>query len=94
MAKQKYSAEFKREAVEMSRRPGASVKQVAQGIGVHPNVLTRWRGELAAAGAKAFGGQGVPRDEELARLRRDLGRVTRERDFLKETAAYFARTSR
>jgi transposase len=94
MAKQKYSAEFKREAVQMSRQPGASVKQVAENIGIHPNVLSRWRSEMEKVGEKAFRGQGVPRDEEVAKLRRDLSRVTRERDFLKETAAYFAKTSR
>ena len=45
-------------------------------------------------GSKAFRGQGVVRDQELAQVKRDLGRVTRERDFLKEAAAYFAKTSR
>lgn len=94
MANRKYSGEFKREAVQMSRQPGASVKRVADSLGIHPNVLSRWRAELEMAGEEAFRGQGVPRDEELAKLRRDLSRVTRERDFLKEAAAYFAKTSR
>lgn len=89
-----YSAEFKREAVELSNRSGVSVAQVAQDLGIQPNMLTRWRRELRTTGPKAFRGQGVARDEELARLRRELGRVTRERDFLKEAAAFFAKTSR
>ncbi len=33
-------------------------------------------------------------DDEIARLRRELKRVTDERDFLKKTAAYFAKESR
>ena len=57
-------------------------------------MLSRWRGELQAEGGKAFRGQGVARDEEMARLKRELARVRRERDFLKDAAGYFARASR
>ena len=32
-------------------------------------------------------------EEELARLKRELSKVTRERDFLKDAAAYFAKQS-
>ena len=93
-SRRKYSEEFKREAVQMSNREGVGVTQVARDLGIQPNMLSRWRRESASAGPKAFRGQGVPRDQELAQLTRDLGRVTRERDFLKEAAAYFAKTSR
>ena len=93
-SRRKYSQEFKQEAIQLSRQAGVSVSQVARDLGIAPNMLTRWRREFAAVGAKAFRGQGVARDQELAQLRRDLGRVTRERDFLKEAAAFFAKTSR
>jgi transposase len=44
---------------------------------------------------KAFPGKGVvSRDEELHKLRQELKRVTEERDFLKKTAAFFARESK
>lgn len=49
--------------------------------------------EAEAGGAKAFPGGGTPRDEELARIKRELARVTKERDFLKDAAAYFAKQS-
>jgi transposase len=39
-------------------------------------------------------GQGRPRDENLALLRRELVRVTKERDFLREAATFFASASR
>ena len=93
-SRRKYSQEFKQEAVQLSRQSGVSVSQVARDLGIQANMLTRWRREFAGAGSKAFRGQGVARDQELAQLRRDLGRVTRERDFLKEAAAFFAKTSR
>ena len=74
--RRKFSAEFKREAVDLTRRPQASVSQVAQELGVNANVLSRWRRESAKPG-KTFTGAGVPRDEELATLRRELARVKR-----------------
>jgi len=91
--RRKFSAEFKREAVELTRAASASVSQVARDIGVNANQLTRWRRELIEAKDKAVKGAGVPRDQEIATLRRDLARVRKERDFLRDAAAYFAKGS-
>jgi len=44
-------------------------------------------------GDRAFGGTGSARDEEVARLKRELARVTKERDFLKDAATFFAKES-
>lgn len=89
----RYSQEFKREAVAMASQPGVSCRQVALEIGVNPNLLTRWKRELEELPAKAFKGSGTPRDEELARLKRELARVQKERDFLREAATFFAKGS-
>ncbi len=62
-------------------------------VGVNPNMLTRWVREAESAGGKAFPGAGTPRDEEVARLKRELSRITKERDFLRDAAAYFAKQS-
>jgi len=78
MKRKKYSPEFKREAIELVRRSGASCRQVALEIGVAPNLLTRWVREAQPGTEKAFPGTGSPRDEELARLKRELARVTKE----------------
>ncbi len=89
----RYSQEFKREAVAMASEPGVTCRQVALEIGVNPNLLTRWKRELEEVPAKAFKGSGTPRDEELARLKRELARVKKERDFLREAATFFAKGS-
>ena len=89
-----YSPEFKREAVELSRTPGVTVAQIAEELGIGANMLSRWRREQAAAGENAFQGHGKARDEEMARLKRELARVKKERDFLKEAAAFFAKASK
>ena len=91
--RRRYSQEFKREAVAQANQPGVSCRQVALEIGVNPNLLTRWKRELEAVPAQAFKGSGTPRDEELARLKRELARVKKERDFLREAATFFARES-
>ena len=94
MSKRKrYSPEYKRELVELVRRSQSSCRKIALEVGVSPNMLTRWVREADAGGGKAFPGGGIPRDEEMARLKRELSKVTRERDFLKDAAAYFAKQS-
>ena len=47
-------------------------------------------------GDEAFPGTGLlgDRDEEVRRLRRELVRVSQERDILKKAAAFFANESR
>jgi transposase len=91
--RRKFSEEFKREAVSLARQPSASVSQVARDIGVGVGLLGRWRRELETDKAKAFSGSGVPRDQEMAALKRELAKVKKERDFLRDAAAFFARES-
>ncbi len=92
--RRKFSDEFKREAVALTDQPGVTRAQVGRELGVNANMLTRWSRELRNSGTKAFPGAGRPRDEEVAGLKRELAREKKERDFLKETAAYFARESK
>ncbi len=91
--RRKYSNEFKREAAQLTIHPGVTKSQIARELGINPNMLGRWCRELQLGGSKAFPGQGHAHDEEVARLRRELSRVRKERDFLKEAAAYFAKES-
>ena len=89
--RRKYSAEFKREAVLMASQTGVTKAQIGQELGISPNMLTRWARELKESGSKAFRGQGQAHDEEMATLKRELGRVKKERDFLREAATFFAK---
>jgi transposase len=92
--RRRFSAEYKREAVAMLESPGVSVSQIAAELGIGVTVLGRWRRELRQEQDQTFRGNGRPRDEELALVRRELARVTKERDFLREAAACFASASR
>jgi transposase len=88
-----YSPEYERELVEPVRRSQSSCRQIALEVGVNPNMLTRGSARRTPGGGKAFPGGGMPRDEEMARLKCELSKVTRERDFLIDAAAYFAKQS-
>ena len=92
--RRKFSAEYKREAVGMLDAPGIRVSQIAAELGIGAAVLGRWRRELRQKSEQAFVGNGRARDEELVQLRRELARVTKERDFLREAATFFASASR
>lgn len=92
--RRKYTREFKQEAVQLVRSVDVPASQIALDLGINPNMLSRWCRELGAIGAKAFQGQGKPRDEEMAALKRELVQVRKERDFLREAAAFFAKASK
>ncbi|MEW8492509.1 MAG: transposase [Candidatus Thiodiazotropha taylori] len=85
--RRKYSDEFKRETVSLANQSNVSLKQVAEELGINSGMLGRWRREMGQHGDK---GQGNARDEEMAAPKRELARVRKERDFLKE-AAFFAK---
>lgn len=92
--RRKYSQEFKQEAVQLTNHAAGAISRVAKDLGINAAMLGRWCREAGRRGSKAFPGTGMPHDQELARLKRELALVTRERDFLQEAAAFFAKTSR
>lgn len=89
--RRKFSPEFKREAVQLASREGVQIRQVAEDLGLHAGMLGRWCRERAGQGSRIFAGSGTAHDVEVAQLKRELARVKRERDFLKEAAAFFAK---
>ena len=90
----RYSAEFKRESILRAGEEGVTDRSVCDELGISTRQFRRWRDELQLLGDDAFPGQGRTRDEEMAGLKRELAQVKKERDFLKEAAAYFARESK
>ena len=96
MARRKrYSAEFKRQALRRANEPGVTDVLVCEELGVSARQLRRWREAVQEHGEEnAFPGHGKARDQELARLKRELKKVTEERDFLKDAARYFAKESK
>jgi len=87
--RRKYSQEFKHEAVQLAKQASGSITQVTQDLGINAAMLGRWCRETQRRGPRAFPGSGLPHDQELARLKRELAPVTRERNFLKEAGLEF-----
>ena len=93
--RQRFTKEFKLEAVKLLEAGQKPATQIALELGIRRNQLHKWQAELRGKGEdNAFRGPGAkPLAEytEVERLRRELKRVTEERDILKKAAAYFAK---
>lgn len=87
-----YPAELKRSALEMLRTSGKSAGVIARDLGIDSGLLNRWRREEAqeGSGKKAFPGQGVPRDEELVNLRKEVADLRETNEILKKVVAIFS----
>jgi transposase len=94
--REKYTREYKIEAVRLSSEGDKPIAAVAADLGLPAELLYRWRRAFAESGVTAFPGNGKihSADEELHQLRRELKRVTEERDFLKKATVFFAKESR
>ena len=91
---QRYSPEFKREALKRASQDGVTDVQVCRELGISQRQLRRWRDQWRLLGDEAFPGQGKKRDEEIAQLKRRLAKAEQERDFLKDAAVFFAKESK
>ncbi len=91
MSNRRYTEEFKQEAVRQVTENGHSVPDVAKRLGVSTNSLYAWRRQYSRSTEEVA--RARSEKEELARLRRELKRVTEERDILKKAATYFAKES-
>ena len=93
MQRQKFSREFKLEAVKLINERGVAVAQAARDIDVAKSVLRRCLREGVADPQHAFAGHGQskPEQQSVTQLRREVAKLTAERDILKKAAAYFAK---
>jgi transposase len=88
MGKVNFSDDFKRDAVAQIAERGYPVAEVSQRLGVSRHSLYAWRKKFSQPSG------GDDKDAEIGRLRRELTRVTEERDILKKATAYFAKDAK
>lgn len=88
----RFTDEFKKDAVAQVVDRGYAVSEVAKRLGVSTKSLYTWKAQFSksAQTREAEADLAI----ELRRVKKDLARVTEERDILKKAAAYFARESR
>jgi transposase len=92
--RQRFSKEFKLEAVRLLDAGAKSAVELALELGVRRNQLYKWKEQLGAKKEAAFRGPGrkpASEESEVSRLKRELAKVTEERDILKKAVACFAR---
>ena len=89
MSKKRYTEEFKIEAVgrQVVER-GHSVAEVASRLGMTTHSLYAWKMRYGPDSAEQQ--EKTTAEIENKRLRKELKRVTEERDLLKKAAVYFA----
>ena len=85
--RQQYDEDFKKNAVKLSYASPKPVKEIAEDLGIHENLLYNWRRKYTSDGDKT---KYATLEEENRDLQRQLVEVKMERDMLKKAAAYFA----
>ena len=82
----------RRDAVALLESRGSrSVAQIAVEVGCAPAQLYMWRRLYGSGPAEAQPVESA--DAELKRVRLELTKVTKERDFLKKVSAFFAKST-
>lgn len=91
MGKGNFTEDFKLDAIKQITERGYPVSEVSQRLGVSRHSLYGWIKRYAASPSAA-----VKDDQpaEIRRLKRELARVTEERDILKKATAYFAKDAK
>ena len=95
--RQRYTKEFKLEAVRQLEEGIKPAAVVARELGVRRNQLYKWKNEVTDKGPEsAFKGPGrrLASDgnkDEMAVLKRRVAALEEENDILKKAAKYFAR---
>ena len=90
---QRYSAEFKLKAVELSELAGVLVQDVADALDIHPFMLSRWRkeareGRLRVRVAVAPTVRERREVEQLSALRREYRLLREEHELLKKAIRF------
>jgi transposase len=90
-----YTKEFKESAIELyqSHSEEKPAKEIADGLGISPENLRRWireKKEGERNNLTVFPGSGIPRDEELSKLRKEVADLRETNEILKKAMAIFA----
>ncbi len=93
--RQRYSKEFKLDAVRLVTEQGYSIAEAARNLGLNTNMLGRWKMEATESDG-AFRGNGklTPEQMEMRRLKAENRQLRMEREILKKATGFFAKESK
>jgi transposase len=91
--RRRYDRAFKNEAVKLVTEGGRTVAEAARNLGIHENLLHKWKQRYGEDREHAFPGKGRLKapEEALRKLQRELADVREERDILKKALAIFSK---
>ena len=91
MSTQRFTPEFKQEAVRQVVERGYPVAEVAERVGVSAHSLYKWVKAITPDKTERQISESLEAKSEILKLRAQLRRTEEERDILKKAARYFAR---
>lgn len=91
MSSQRFTPEFKEEAVRQVLDRGYSVAEISARLGVSTHSLYKWVKAVTPDKTEKQVAELLEAKSEILRLRAQMRRVEEERDILKKAARYFAR---
>jgi transposase len=91
MSTQRFTPEFKEEAVRQVLERGYSVAEVGARLGVSTHSLYKWVKAVTPPKDEKQAAELIEAKGEILRLRAQMRRLEEERDLLKKAARYFAR---
>lgn len=93
--RRQFSRDFKLQIIR-EIESGKTLAQVAREHQLRPNMIARWRQELAEYGERSFAGTGNAYTESsrIAELERKVGQLTMEADLLKKALRRFESRAR
>nr|MBD3623611.1 transposase [Sunxiuqinia sp.] len=95
-ARRTFTREIKLNAVELSYER-SNIVELANELQIRPELIYRWRSELASQEGLSFPGNGNPRlteeQREITRLQKELADVKMERDISKKAVSIFSKSN-
>lgn len=85
-----YPSEFKESAVKLAIESDHPIAQTAKELGINVNPLHTWISKYSKP-KEAMMRMSTHQFDEIKQLKKDLARVTQERDLLKKAALSFAK---
>ncbi len=90
-----FSREFKLNTIELSYSR-ENIKELAEELEIRPELIYRWRSELASNKSRSFPGNGNVKqseeESEVSRLKKELADIKMERDILKKAVGIFSKS--
>jgi len=94
--RRKYSAEFKREAIELALHSDRTMTDIERELGMSKGLLKQWVHRAKQGGAEILRGDGEfsPESEEIRRLKRENESLLLDNEILKKAIAICTHTSK